>query len=402
MNFFKKLYCRTFQTAFKIALPFLPYREPKVLTSNEEIALLLIEKQYTKPLIVTDKGLSNLGLANPLKETLSKQGVEYAFFDETVPNPTTDNIHQAVELYKSSNCNSIIAFGGGSSMDCAKGVGAKIAKPNKSLAQMKGLLKVGKKLPLLIAIPTTAGTGSETTLAAVITDSKTHHKYVINDFHLIPHYALLDASLTQNLPKHITSTTGMDALTHAVEAFIGNTTTTSTRKHSLNAVKLIFENLKEVYDNGNNLEARQKMLHASYLAGLAFTKSYVGYCHAIAHTLGGKYNLPHGLANAIILPYILKAYGKKIHKKLWKLGTFANLFPKETSYETGAKLFIEAIENLNKHMNIESSIPAIQNEDIKSLAKTADAEANPLYPVPVLFDAKELETIYHQIKTGNI
>ncbi|MBO5344390.1 MAG: iron-containing alcohol dehydrogenase, partial [Clostridia bacterium] len=259
-----------------------------------------------------------------------------------------------------------------------------------------------KKLPLLIAIPTTAGTGSETTLAAVITDSKTHHKYVINDFHLIPHYALLDASLTQNLPKHITSTTGMDALTHAVEAFIGNTTTTSTRKHSLNAVKLIFENLKEVYDNGNNLEARQKMLHASYLAGLAFTKSYVGYCHAIAHTLGGKYNLPHGLANAIILPYILKAYGKKIHKKLWKLGTFANLFPKETSYETGAKLFIESIENLNKHMNIESSIPAIQNEDIKSLAKTADAEANPLYPVPVLFDAKELETIYHQIKTGNI
>ena len=400
MNFFKKLYCRTFQTAFKIALPFLPYREPKVLTSNEEIALLLIEKQCTKPLIVTDKGLSNLGLANPLKETLSKHGVEYAFFDETVPNPTTDNIHQAVELYKSSNCNSIIAFGGGSSMDCAKGVGAKIAKPNKSLAQMKGLLKVGKKLPLLIAIPTTAGTGSETTLAAVITDSKTHHKYVINDFNLIPHYALLDASLTKNLPKHITSTTGMDALTHAVEAFIGNTTTASTRKHSLNAVKLIFENLKEVYDNGNNLEARQKMLHASYLAGLSFTKSYVGYCHAIAHTLGGKYNLPHGLANAIILPYILKSYGKKIHKKLWKLGTFANLFPKETSYETGAKLFIEAIENLNKHMNIAFSIPAIQKEDIKSLAKTADAEANPLYPVPVLFDAKELETIYHQIKIG--
>ena len=400
MNFFKKLYCRTFQTAFKIALPFLPYREPKVLTSNEEIALLLIEKQCTKPLIVTDKGLSNLGLANSLKETLSKHGVEYAFFDETVPNPTTDNIHQAVELYKSSNCNSIIAFGGGSSMDCAKGVGAKIAKPNKSLAQMKGLLKVGKKLPLLIAIPTTAGTGSETTLAAVITDSKTHHKYVINDFNLIPHYALLDASLTKNLPKHITSTTGMDALTHAVEAFIGNTTTASTRKHSLNAVKLIFENLKEVYDNGSNLEARQKMLHASYLAGLSFTKSYVGYCHAIAHTLGGKYNLPHGLANAIILPYILKSYGKKIHKKLWKLGTYANLFPKATSYDEGAKLFIEAIENLNKNMGIENSIPSIQTEDIETLAKTADAEAITLYPVPVLFDAKELETIYHQIKIG--
>ena len=387
---------------FKIALPFLPYRKPQILTSNQEIANLLKQKKCTKPLIVTDKGLSNLGLAKNLQETLSQNNIEYAVFDETVPNPTTNNIKNAVELYNSSNCNSIIAFGGGSSMDCAKGVGAQIAKPNKTLAQMKGLLKIRKKLPLLIAIPTTAGTGSETTLAAVITDSETHYKYVINDFNLIPHYAMLDATLTEKLPKHITSTTGMDALTHAVEAFIGNTTTPATRKHSLDAVKLIFENLQEVYNNGSNLEARQKMLHASYLAGLAFTKSYVGYCHAIAHTLGGKYNLPHGLANAIILPYILKSYGKKIHKKLWKLGTYANLFSKETSYEEGAKLFIEAIENLNKNMGIENSIPSIQTEDIETLAKTADAEANPLYPVPVLFDAKQLEILYHQIKNGKI
>ena len=402
MNIFKKIYCRIFQMTFKIALPFLPYRKPQILTSNQEIANLLKQKKCTKPLIVTDKGLSNLGLPKNLQETLSQNNIEYAVFDETVPNPTTNNIKNAVELYNSSNCNSIIAFGGGSPMDCAKGVGAQIAKPNKTLAQMKGLLKVRKKLPLLIAIPTTAGTGSETTLAAVITDSETHHKYVINDFNLIPHYAMLDATLTEKLPKHITSTTGMDALTHAVEAFIGNTTTPATRKHSLDAVKLIFENLQEVYNNGSNLEARQKMLHASYLAGLAFTKSYVGYCHAIAHTLGGKYNLPHGLANAIILPYILKSYGKKIHKKLWKLGTYANLFSKETSYEEGAKLFIEAIENLNKNMGIENSIPAIQTEDIKTLAKTADAEANPLYPVPVLFDAKQLEILYHQIKNGKI
>lgn len=402
MNIFKKIYCRIFQMTFKIALPFLPYRKPQILTSNQEIANLLKQKKCTKPLIVTDKGLTNLGLAKNLQETLSQNNIEYAVFDETVPNPTTNNIKNAVELYNSSNCNSIIAFGGGSSMDCAKGVGAQIAKPNKTLAQMKGLLKIRKKLPLLIAIPTTAGTGSETTLAAVITDSETHYKYVINDFNLIPHYAMLDASLTEKLPKHITSTTGMDALTHAVEAFIGNTTTPATRKHSLDAVKLIFENLQEVYNNGSNLEARQKMLHASYLAGLAFTKSYVGYCHAIAHTLGGKYNLPHGLANAIILPYILKSYGKKIHKKLWKLGTYANLFSKETSYEEGAKLFIEAIENLNKNMGIENSIPAIQTEDIKTLAKTADAEANPLYPVPVLFDAKQLEILYHQIKNGKI
>ena len=265
---------------------------------------------------------------------------------------------------------------------------------------MKGILKVNKKLPLLIAIPTTAGTGSETTLAAVITDSETRHKYAINDFPLIPEYALLDANLTVGLPKFVTATTGMDALTHAVEAYIGRSTTKQTRDYSLRAVKLIFENLENAYTDGTNLEARQNMLHAAYLAGLAFTKSYVGYIHAIAHSLGGKYNVAHGLANAIIMPYVLKKYGKKIFKKLWELGVYANLFDKDTPIEVGAKYFIEKIENMNANMGIGTRIDEIKAEDIPFLAMTAEKEANPLYPVPVLYTAKQLEEIYFEVKNG--
>lgn len=397
MNIFKRFYSRLYQGVFRILLPILPYREPKLLSSDEEVITLLKEKNITSILLVTDKGIRSLGLTKSIEKAIGNSNINLSVYDETVPNPTTQNVADALSVYRDGKCEALIAFGGGSVMDCAKAVGAKVAKPKKSLQKMKGILKVGKKIPLLIAVPTTAGTGSETTLAAVITDSKTRHKYAINDFPLIPRYALLKAELTTGLPKHITSTTGMDALTHAVEAYIGRSTTKLTRKYALSATKTIFENLLEAYNNGNNLTARQNMLKAAYEAGVAFTRSYVGYVHAIAHSLGGKYNLPHGLANAIILPYVLKAYGKTINKKLWKMGVYSNLFDKNTSYDEGAKIFIEKIEEMNKLMNIPTKIEQIKKEDIKQLSKTAEKEANPLYPVPVLMTAKDLEKIYIQI-----
>ncbi|MBP3344736.1 MAG: iron-containing alcohol dehydrogenase [Clostridia bacterium] len=400
MNIFKKLYCRIYQAAFKIMIPLLPYREPKILKTNAEVGAVLRERGFDKVMLVTDKGIRGLGLTQRLEEELKEKGISLFVYDEVVPNPTTDNVMAALEIYKTNGCQALIAFGGGSVMDCAKAVGAKVARPKKSLKKMKGVLKVRKKIPLLVAVPTTAGTGSETTLAAVITDSQTRHKYAINDFPLIPKYALLDASLTAKLPKHITSTTGMDALTHAVEAYIGRSSTKGTRKNAMFAIKTIFENILEVYENGENLQARENMLLASYNAGLAFTKSYVGYVHAIAHSLGGKYNIAHGLANAVILPYVLKAFGKKIYKKLWEMGVFAGLFDKNTSKEEGAKIFIEKIEQLNKKMNIPSRLEQIQEEDIPQLARTAEKEGNPLYPVPVLFTSKQLEKIYHEVKNG--
>ena len=400
VNIFKKLYCRTFQTIFRIAIPLLPYHEPQILANNDELISVLLDNNTKSVLLVTDAGLTNLGLYNNLVDEMRQKGVKVSIYDKTVANPTTQNVEEALAVYRDNACNAIIAFGGGSAMDCAKATGARVARPKKTLGKMKGILKVGKKIPLLIAVPTTAGTGSETTLAAVITDSETRHKYAINDFPLIPSYAMLDASLTVGLPKFVTATTGMDALTHAIEAYIGRSTTKDTRQNALEAVKLVFENLYSAYEDGSNLEVRDNMLKAAFKAGLAFTKSYVGYVHAIAHSLGGKYNIPHGLANAIILPYVLKKYGRAIYKKLWEMGVYANLFDSNTSIEEGAKIFIEKIEDLNKSMDIGSSIPEIKGEDVPYLAITAEKEANPLYPVPVLYTAEQLEKIYYEVKNG--
>ena len=395
MNRFRKMYCRTFQTVFKIALPFLPYRKPKIVGSVKALPEILKKRKCENVLIITDAGIRKLGLTQRLEKVLAKNEIPYTIYDRTVANPTTENVAEAVELYRANDCRAIIGFGGGSSMDCAKATGARIAKPHQSLAKMKGILKVHKRLPLLIAIPTTAGTGSETTLAAVITDAETRYKYAINDFPLIPRYAVLDPKVTLSLPPAITASTGMDALTHAVEAFIGNSTTYGTRKDALLAVKLIFENLDIVYNDGSNLDARRNMLHASFYAGCAFTKSYVGYVHAVAHSLGGQYNVPHGYANAVILPMVLEAYGSAVYKKLDKLAVEAGIAAPEDSYEEGAKKFIQAIKDMKLRFHIGNTIPEIQEEDIPKLAHYADKEANPLYPVPVLMNARELENFYY-------
>lgn len=384
---------------FKIALPFLPYRKPKVIGSAKALPDIILKKKCSKVLIITDSGIRKLGLTRRLEKALDAAGIPCIIYDKTVANPTTVNVAEAVKLYLDNGCDCIIGFGGGSSMDCAKAVGARIAKPKQSLAKMKGILKVRRKLPLLMAVPTTAGTGSETTLAAVITDAQTRYKYAINDFPLIPRYAVLDPKVTLSLPPFITATTGMDALTHAVEAYIGNSTTYGTRKDALLAVKLIFENIDAAYEDGSNVEARRNMLHASFYAGCAFTKSYVGYVHAIAHSLGGEYNVPHGLANAVILPMLLEAYGEKIHKKLARLAIAAGLADEDTPCSEAAGQFIRAVKDMKKRFGIGDHIPEIQETDIPKLAHYADKEANPLYPVPVLMDAAKLESFYRILMT---
>lgn len=397
MNVFKKIYCRTFQFGMRLALPFLPYRIPKILNTQEAVPAVLREQGIGSVLLVTDKGISRLGLADALLKSLAENGVRCTVYDETVANPTTANVEAARELYLKNNCRAIIGFGGGSSMDCAKAVGVRIARPKKTLAQVKGILKVLKKLPPLIAVPTTAGTGSETTLAAVITDAETRYKYAINDFPLIPKYAVLDPKITLGLPPAISAATGMDALTHAVEAFVGNSTTAGTRRDALRAVKLIYENIFEVCKNGGNLTARKNMLEAAFYAGCAFTKSYVGYVHAVAHSLGGQYNIPHGLANATLLPLVLESYGNAIDKKLKQLALAAGVAGEKDLPADAAKKFIDSVKNMKRELGIGDTLPGIVPDEIPFLAKLADKEANPLYPVPVLMDARELEKFYRAV-----
>lgn len=393
----EKIFCRAFQGAFRAALPILPYREPEILRRVKDIPKVLLQRNVDAVLLVTDKGVRGLGLTMQLEEELRKVGIRCAVYDKVEANPTIRMIEEARALYLKRDAKAIIAFGGGSAIDCGKVTGARIVKPKKPVHKMKGLLRICKKLPLLIAVPTTAGTGSETTLAAVITDSGTKRKYPINDFSLIPRYAVLDYHVTLGLPKFITATTGMDALTHAVEAYIGRSTTLETRFMAEQAAKLIYENLKKAYDDGQNARARENMLQAAYCAGVAFSRSYVGYVHAIAHSLGGQYGVPHGLANAVILPYFLEEYGPACYGKLAKLARCIGMVPKHTNDRRAAETFIQWIKDMNRYMEIPETIKEIREKDIPRLAKHAAEEGNPLYPVPVLMDAGELEVMYEKI-----
>ncbi len=402
MFFIKKLYCRIFQLGFRLALPLLPYRKPTVIASCEELGTFLSpQSAHTVParsvLIVTDAGIVRNGLCQPLYDALSANGIPYTVYDGTQPNPTVQNVEDAYTLWREHKCDTLIAIGGGSSMDCAKAVGVRAAYPRRTIRQSAGILRVWRTLPTLIAIPTTAGTGSETTLAAIITDPDQHKKYAIMSFPVIPHYAVLDPALTRTLPPYLTATTGMDALTHAVEAYIGQTTTKETRALAESAVRRIFANVERAYSSGDDLAAREEMLHAAYEAGAAFSKSYVGYVHALAHALGGRYGTPHGLANAVILPYVLDAYGASAHKKLHKLGIAAGICTGHDTPADGARTFIAAICMLNEKMGIPKTIGGICQEDVPTLAAQAEKEANPLYPVPRLMDAAELASFLNMI-----
>ena len=398
--FVKKCYYRIYQKVLKLAMCFMNWSEPELLEGEGAVLKLpafIKSKGINKVLVVTDKGLMNLHLVDPLFKELEKEKVEYVVFDDVQPNPTIPNIENCKDMYINNNCQGIIAFGGGSPMDCAKAAGARVVKPKKSVRKMRGYLKVNKKLPPFFAVPTTAGTGSETTLAAVVTDPETHEKNAICDGSLRPKYAVLDPMLTVGLPPHITSTTGMDALTHAVEAYIGKSNVKSTIKYAEEATKLIHANLEKAYNNGKDIEARSNMLKGSYLAGNAFTRAFVGYVHAIAHNLGGMYNTPHGLANAVILPYVLEWYGPKVYKKLAKLADIICITKENMTTEEKGKAFILEIRRMNKAMNIPEKFDFIKEEDIPTLVKRALKEGNPGYPVPKIMNKDDCEKVIRSI-----
>ncbi|MCM3720816.1 iron-containing alcohol dehydrogenase [Solibacillus isronensis] len=394
-------YCRTVQSSMRVGMKLMNWRKPELLqgeNSLDRLPELVKSLDLNMLLVITDEGIHKLGLMDTLLEGLQEQNIAFVVYNKTVPNPTFTNIEEAMELYYAHHCNGIIAFGGGSPMDCAKAVAARIARPEKSLADLKGLFKVRKEMPPFFAIPTTAGTGSEGTIASVVSNSETHEKFAIMDPVLVPHYAVLDPVLTINLPPHITSTTGMDALTHAVEAYIGKSNTEETRKYAREAVILIFKYLVRAYEDGTDMKARTEMQRASYLAGLAFTRAYVGYVHAIAHTLGGFYQVPHGFANAVILPHVLRFYGESAAKPLAELATIVGIGKITDSDEKKAELFIEAIEELNNKMEIPPKITGIINRDVPLMVERALQEANPLYPVPRIVNKDEMFYLYQIIQ----
>lgn len=395
----QKIWYRVFQFVLTSSMYLMPWRQPELLKgpgSIKQLPAFIKSKGVKNVLIVTDTVLRKLGLLDSFFAACDAEGLKGVVYDGVEPNPSIENIEAARKLYLDNKCDGIVAFGGGSAMDCAKAAGARVVKPRQSVARMGGTLRVLKRLPPLFAVPTTAGTGSETTIAAIVTDRSTHHKYAIQDLSLIPRYAVLDPELTLGLPPHITSTTGMDALTHAVEAYTNLFAPKSTDKLAIEAVKLIFENLEKVYKNGADIAARYNMQLAAYYAGAAFTRACVGYVHGVAHTLGGLYGTPHGLANAVILPYVMDEFGSSVYCKLARLAEAVGINGKDD--EEKAKAFIREIRRLNADMRIQDKFDFIQEKDIPQMIRWAMKEANPIYPVPVLWHEPEFRALIARLR----
>lgn len=391
---------RCYQKVSKFAQNFLKFPEAYLIKGENSLLNLPteIEKAGCKDLfIMASSHVSKSPEFLALTESLKEKNIAFITLSDVKPNPTIKSVETYSRLFCDGKYRMILAIGGGSVIDTAKLVAALSATPKNTLKGMHGYLKVKGKLPPIIAVPTTAGSGSETTVCAVVTDSETFDKYSINSPKLMPKITVLDPNLFKTLPKDITAQTGMDALTHAIEAFIGFGGTKETDENAIKAVKLIFESLYSAFENGENLEARENMALGSFYAGKAFTKAYVGYVHAIAHSLGGKYNIPHGFANAVILPYVLEEYGDKVYDKLSELAIAINLgsvneTPKALSYK-----FISAIKNLNKKMNIPTSVQELRAKDIEELCKHVDKEVIPYYPVPKFFSFDELKSIFKKL-----
>ncbi len=361
-----------------------------------QTAQILTEMGGSKPLIVTDSILVKLGITQQLIDALDAENITYTLFSDVTPDPTLSLIANGVQLYKQNGCDSVIALGGGSPIDCAKGIGAAAVK-HVDARKLIGLLRVRKALPPFIAIPTTAGTGSEATVVAVITDSMKKRKLTIIDPCLVPSVAILDPLLMKGLPPHITAETGIDALTHAIESYIGSYATKQTKAYSYDAVKRIFAYLPKAYLDGNNIEARRQMSIASFKAGVAFTRASIGYVHAIAHQMGGYYHVPHGLANAVILPHVLDFSFEKSLCQYAELAIAAGLStPDDTQLEAAHK-FVSGVKTLNQTLKIQRDFPELKAQDIPTLAKRAIREAYCEYPVPKLMNRAQCEDLLERL-----
>ena len=353
---------------------------------------------FKKAFVCSDPDLIKFNVTSKVTDILTANGLDYELYSDIKPNPTIENVKHGVEAFKASGADYLIAIGGGSSMDTSKAIGIIIANPEfEDVRSLEGVAPTKKPCVPIIAVPTTAGTAAEVTINYVITDVERKRKFVCVDPHDMPIIAVVDPEMMSSMPKGLTASTGMDALTHAIEAYIGRSTTKQTRAASIEAIQLIFDNLQTAYKNGNNKTARRNMLRASYLAGTAFTKSYVGYVHAVAHSLGGCYGIPHGLANSVLLPIVLEAYGTAAHKKLARLARITGISDSKLD-AVAAEEFINHIRSMNISMNIPETLDGIRNEDIPKLACYADKEANPLYPVPALWGPEKLEQMYHLVQ----
>ncbi|MBL8329828.1 MAG: iron-containing alcohol dehydrogenase [Rubrivivax sp.] len=379
---------------------FLPIPQPTLLVGPGSAARMgqaIAGFGHSRILIVTDGIISKLGLLQSLTDALTAGGASFVVFDEITPDAPIPLIERGIAFFREHDCDAIVAFGGGSSMDASKAIAVSIANPNKPLRALAGYFK-GLNSPVRIyAVPTTAGTGSEVTVAAVISDPERHSKLVIVDTRIVPKMAALDPTLMTGLPPPVTAATGIDALTHAVESYVGHWATPTTDGLALSAIGLIFENLPIAYREGSNLQAREKMSLASTYAGLAFTRANVGYVHAIAHQFGGRYHTPHGLANAIMLPHVLEFSMPEIVDRMAQMALRAKVADEGDDDDTAAQKFLDAVIAMNQALGIPTQLAALKEADIPALAKAACKEAETGYPVPRYMTHDQCEAIIRKV-----
>ncbi|MGB5209362.1 MAG: iron-containing alcohol dehydrogenase [Gammaproteobacteria bacterium] len=371
----------------------LPFPKPTLFSGPgsslqlcDAIALMGVHKL----LVVTDAMLIKIGLLDDIQARLKELGIRYQIYDGIKPDPTVEQIEAGLKVLKRERCQAILAVGGGSSIDAAKVIAAR-ATNHKPISRMEGMFKVFSAPMPLYVVPTTAGTGSEVTIAAVVSDPAKKKKTPIMDPKLVPIMAALDGALMTGLPPAVTAATGMDALTHAVEAYLSANALPETDGYALAATKLIMENLPTAFANGKDLEARQAMSFASYYAALAFTRAGVGYVHAISHNFGAYYHTPHGLANAIVMPWVLDFSKPDCIKRLARLGEVAGLRKKGDRPQALANRFIDHIRDMNRTFGIPSQLDALKKSDIPAIAASALKEAHYTYAVPRYMDQRTCE-----------
>ena len=350
-------------------------------------------RRWQRPLLVTNQQLLHLQLPQPLVEELQRTGRPCRVFDQVADNPSIACVEAGLRAYREGRCNSLVAVGGGSVIDCAKAIGARAANPWMSCRAMEGLFRVVLPPPPLACIPTTAGSGSEASIAAVLTDHQRQRKLAIADLKLLPEITVIDPELMVGLPPAITAAGGLDALTHAVEAFIGRSGTPFSNRSAIEAIRTIARWLPRAYEHGDDLEARLQMALAAHAAGEAFTRTNVGYAHALAHALGCAYGIPHGLANALVLPSVLRFSQPACEAKLAALAHAAGLGRARTSDQSLAGCFIAWVEALNRRLGVPPCIAALRNSDIPRISASALREAHPAYPVPRLMQQSDCETL---------
>ncbi len=377
----------------------LPIPQPTLLVgpgASRRLGETLCGFGHRKLLIVTDPVVAELGLAKGLTDALTAGGARFVTFDRVTADAPLPVIEEGIAFYTKHKCDAVVAFGGGSAMDAAKTIALAVANrkhPRKLVGYFKGL-----RAPVPIyAVPTTAGTGSEVTVAAVVSDPASNRKLVIADTRLVPTIAALDPLLMTGLPPAVTAATGMDALTHAIEAFVGKWATAHTDQMALAAVGMIYANLRVAYRTGRNVAAREQMALAATFAGFAFTRANVGYVHAIAHQLGGRYHTPHGLANAIMLPHVLEFLRPAITGRLALLAVRAGVGTARERPAALAKKFLASIVALNRDLRIPTTVEALREDDIPALAKAACWEADTNYPVPRYMSQETCEGLLRKV-----